>query len=184
MATEAFLRGCREKEAARAAMEKEPRSIHKALKYVKTSLANQCAIFGVRGSSYGQRQVTFSDQDYGVERDDAYEARLVSRSSSDTGGPAQSKSLSVGKEEFDQLKDMVGQLLKSHNNPPRSRSPTPPRRGTNQFSENIICFHCRNRGHLERNCPEKKAESFAESGSTERQKGQSPPRSPSRSGNM
>ncbi|CAC5392532.1 unnamed protein product [Mytilus coruscus] len=65
--TEAFLRGCQEKEAARIVIEKNPRTINEALKWIKSSLANQKAIYGARKSysgrpqSYFQRQVTFSD---------------------------------------------------------------------------------------------------------------------------
>ncbi|CAC5366980.1 unnamed protein product [Mytilus coruscus] len=65
--TEAFLRGCQEKEAARIVIEKNPRTINEALKWIKSSLANQKAIYGARKSysgrpqSYSQRQVTFSD---------------------------------------------------------------------------------------------------------------------------
>ncbi|CAC5411290.1 unnamed protein product [Mytilus coruscus] len=65
--TEAFLRGCQEKEAARIVIEKNPRTINEALKLIKSSLANQKAIYGARKSysgrpqSYSQRQVTFSD---------------------------------------------------------------------------------------------------------------------------
>lgn len=61
IATEAFLRGCKEKDAAIKAMEKNPTSLSKAVKYVKTSLANQKAIFGGTKQSYSKRQVTFSD---------------------------------------------------------------------------------------------------------------------------
>ena len=46
IATEAFLRGCKEKEAAIKAMEKNPVTLSKAIKFVNTSLANQKAIFG------------------------------------------------------------------------------------------------------------------------------------------
>lgn len=63
--TEAFLRGCQEKEAARIVIEKTPRSINEALKWVKSSLARQRAIYGTRRAyspkPYSQRQVTFSD---------------------------------------------------------------------------------------------------------------------------
>ncbi|CAG2251986.1 unnamed protein product [Mytilus edulis] len=65
--TEAFLRGCQEKEAARIVIEKNPRTINESLKWIKSSLANQKAIYGARKSysgrpqSYSQRQVTFSD---------------------------------------------------------------------------------------------------------------------------
>ncbi|CAG2243160.1 unnamed protein product [Mytilus edulis] len=62
--TEAFLRGCQEKEAARIVIEKNPRTINESLKWIKSSLANQKAIYGARKSYsqlYTQRQVTFSD---------------------------------------------------------------------------------------------------------------------------
>jgi hypothetical protein len=60
IATEAFLRGCRDKEAARSVLEKDPSSITQAVKMVKTYIANQRAIFGVRTShSYAHRQVSF-----------------------------------------------------------------------------------------------------------------------------
>jgi hypothetical protein len=61
IATEAFLRGCKEKEAAIKAMEKNPVTLSKAIKFVKTSLANQKAIFGSTKNILVQRQVTFSD---------------------------------------------------------------------------------------------------------------------------
>ena len=65
IATEAFLRGCRNKEAARSVLEKDPSSITQAVKMVKTYIANQRAIFGVRTShSYAHRQVSFSDRQY------------------------------------------------------------------------------------------------------------------------
>ena len=63
IAVEAFLRGCRDKDAAKSAMEKNPRSIYKALKYVKASQNNQQALFGNR-STYSTRQVTFADERY------------------------------------------------------------------------------------------------------------------------
>ena len=62
MAVETFLRGCKEKSAARHAMAMEPRTIHKAFKFVKTALANDRALFGGRSSAYYHRQVTFQDE--------------------------------------------------------------------------------------------------------------------------
>lgn len=61
IATEAFLRGCKEKEAAIKAMEKNPVILSKAIKFIKTSLSNQKPIFGSPKTSLAQRQVTFSD---------------------------------------------------------------------------------------------------------------------------
>ncbi|CAC5423882.1 unnamed protein product [Mytilus coruscus] len=75
--TEAFLRGCQQKETARIVIEKNPRAINEALKWIKSSLVNQKAIYGARKSysgrpqSYSHRQVTFSDMnvsDHSLQR--------------------------------------------------------------------------------------------------------------------
>lgn len=59
--TEAFLRGCKDKEAARHVIERNPESINKALKIMKTSIANQKAIYGSRSPNFAHRQVSFAD---------------------------------------------------------------------------------------------------------------------------
>ena len=63
IAIETFLRGCREKEAASKAMERNPSTLNHAVKLVKTSIANHRALFGSRNSNYAyfQRQVNFAD---------------------------------------------------------------------------------------------------------------------------
>lgn len=67
--TEAFLRGCQEKEAEWIVIEKNPRTINEALKWIKSALANQRAIYGARrqypskSALFSQRQVTFQDSD-------------------------------------------------------------------------------------------------------------------------
>ena len=79
IATEAFLRGCKEKEAAIKAMEKNPVTLSKAIKFVKTSLANQKAIFGSAKTSLAQRQVTFSDTEgtNSKEKENSHMQRLA-----------------------------------------------------------------------------------------------------------
>ena len=79
IATEAFLRGCKEKEAAIKAMEKNPVTLSKAIKFVKTSLANQKAIFGSEKTSLAQRQVTFSDTEgtNSKEKENSHMQRLT-----------------------------------------------------------------------------------------------------------
>ena len=62
MAVETFLRSCEEKSPARHGIDMEPRTIHKALNFVKTALANDRALFGGRSSAYYHRQVTFQDE--------------------------------------------------------------------------------------------------------------------------
>ena len=62
IATEAFLRGCKEKEAAIKAMEKNPVTLSKAIKFVKTSLANQKAILGQQKISWFKDKLPFQIQ--------------------------------------------------------------------------------------------------------------------------
>lgn len=59
MAVEVVLKGCREKTEARRAMDMEPRTIHKALQFVKT---NDIALFGGRANAYYHSLVTFQDK--------------------------------------------------------------------------------------------------------------------------
>ncbi|CAG2220004.1 unnamed protein product [Mytilus edulis] len=144
--TEAFLRGCQEKEAARIVIEKNPRTINEALKWIKSSLANQKAIYGARKSysgrpqSYSQRQVTFSDindSDHSPQRPTALQH-----------GQVIEKVDNSLQTDIKDLVSLVGKLLKDgrsnqsssperhreyYNSPSRrpqsnyARSPTPPR---------------------------------------------------------
>ncbi|OWF40228.1 hypothetical protein KP79_PYT02271 [Mizuhopecten yessoensis] len=47
--------------AAQRAMERNPKTVHKALKYIKASVANQRALFGSRAPHYPSRQVEFAE---------------------------------------------------------------------------------------------------------------------------
>ena len=65
--TEAFLRGCRDKESARHVIERNPNSINNALKLMKASIANQRAIYGSRSPNFAHRQVSFVDSSNKME---------------------------------------------------------------------------------------------------------------------
>ena len=120
--TEAFLRGCREKEAARYIIKRNPKSINEALKWIKASMANSRAIYGTRSpvqqnrsTSYAHRQVKFADQTIKPEspaREHEPKAPLVSHSE-------QSQSL---QSDIRDLVSMMGQLLKSGQRPGVSNS--------------------------------------------------------------
>ena len=60
-----FLRGCRDKEAAIKTMERNPSTLNKAVKLVKSFIANQRDLFGNRGNNYTyyQRQVSFAENE-------------------------------------------------------------------------------------------------------------------------
>lgn len=50
--TESFIRGCRDKEAARSVMETNPKNNHEALDMIKTSIANQQAVYAASKAYY------------------------------------------------------------------------------------------------------------------------------------
>lgn len=62
MSVETFIGGCKEKCAAIHAMDMESRTIHRALPFVKTALANDNALLSGRSSAYYHRQVIFQDK--------------------------------------------------------------------------------------------------------------------------
>lgn len=49
ISTESFIRGCRDKEAVRLVMEKNPKNIHEALDMIKTSITNQQGLLSQTG---------------------------------------------------------------------------------------------------------------------------------------
>lgn len=73
IAMETFLRGCRDKEAAMKAMDREPTTLQKAVKYVKTAIANHRALYGPRGSArtstFAQRQVSVPSREGSLASD-------------------------------------------------------------------------------------------------------------------
>ena len=134
MAIEAFLRGCRDKDAARVAMDKEPRDVYKALKYVKTAVQNNRALFGT-GTRPAVRQVSFADDDMPV-----------------TKLPPKTEGLEVGTLNVEQLavdlrvlSEIVHRLSRNRS-PARSPSSSPVR-------SKIRCFRCNGLGHIASRCP-------------------------------
>ena len=62
LATEAFLRGCRHKEAAALALNQCPSTIQDACKAVRTLIANKKAIFGSK-VSFQERHFTSQEEE-------------------------------------------------------------------------------------------------------------------------
>ena len=123
IATETFLRGCRDKEAARSVLEKDPTSINQAMKLVKTYIANQRAIFGIRSShSYAHRQVSFSDRESTPEsqtREKTKENTNLAGELRDLISVVQKLGVTVG-EKLGQTKEQGARFQQN-----RYRSPTP-----------------------------------------------------------
>ena len=141
LATESFLRGCRDRSAAYAAAERKPECVHDALQEVRDSAAN-LRVFGRSFAS--TRQVTFAS------RDDR------SQSSQD---------------EDDQIKKLVSLLTnrmrrpgRNPSQPARNSNKTGYRyrkclncdedgHSSDACSKPSVCFTCKKSGHWSRNCP-------------------------------
>ena len=163
LAVEHFLRGCLDKRAAATAMGRDPRTIHKAVQYVKDAMNNYKAIYGKSG--HAARKVSFvdyedSDKEQGPE---THHVRTVH-----TAEGKQKASDDMEKEfgkRMDNLETLIKQLMRSRTPPPRFRSPastptrstgTPPRSPLQP--KDAICFNCRTKGHFQKDCPSKVAE--------------------------
>jgi len=78
IAVETFLRACRDKEAANIVMDKNPKSVYKALQYVKEAVNNRKGLYGSK-PGFVTRQVTFAEDEIeGSTRD--YRVRKVDSS--------------------------------------------------------------------------------------------------------
>ena len=137
MATEAFLRGCREKHAAAATADKCPKTLSAALKYVRNTVGNQQAFLG---KSYATRAVSFNlDSDATSTRSDSSHVSKAEEASKD----------------IKKLLEYVQSLSKKFDQVslPKNASPSRPMR----------CFTCDSPGHLNKDCPKKRSSSPATS---------------------
>ncbi len=150
LAIEIFLHGCREKTTAYAASEKEPRTLQKALKYVKNSTQN---LKYMGKPSYASRQVSF---DLGTANSIETEATVRSTSQANghnkteiTKPASQIDARELAKEISEQLSLSLPKLISSQCGQ-QSRSQSPKK-------ENITCYACNRKGHYSNECPEKRS---------------------------
>ena len=92
LAVEAFLKGCKDKEAASRAMEKNPKSVPKAVSKVKEAVNNRRALYGSKSTYSSARQVTFELPRQLDESDtELFEVRAVKSVGASKGGNSSSK---------------------------------------------------------------------------------------------
>ena len=142
IAVDHFLRGCRDKQAALAAMDKDPQNIHKALKYVKSAIYNQRAVMG-KSVSFTARQMNFGDD---AEAD--VPVRQVTATSSHNSRqrpPSPAPDKWVTREDFYSLQDSVRELKQALGSLARARSRSPGR--------SPQCSNCGSPNHLVAECP-------------------------------
>ena len=156
-AIDAFLKGAKDKQAAEAAMDKNPRSLRKAVQYMKTAAANKAAIYG--------QQKSFASRSLGVTWDlpEQTEELAVRQINSQVPKHKQSDKTSSLEKRLEELT----QLLKSRHlerpsegvgstqpqTPPLRRAASPSR----SPGRDITCFNCQKTGHFARACPDKSA---------------------------
>ena len=176
-AAELFLKGAKEKGAALAASERQPRSIRKALREMKISISNQKAVLG-RTLSVSARQVAFDDevlvratypssQVVGCHTTTAREVRCQE--------PVGSGKVTLD-EKFEQLLQRVTRLeerdaerptppvhsqfrrySRSPNNYPSADRQSPGRGQSPSFSGR--CYNCGETGHMSRHCSRSRSRS-------------------------
>ena len=162
IAVESFLRGCKDRESAHSAMDKNHSSVYDALEFVKTAINNKKALYGTKyNPPVHVRHVTFQSDDHD-DSDVNIRSLTTSGTRQDRTGPSieqllqsemrkLTENMSKLSTEVFSLSKKVSQLesLKVAPGTPlarRSRSPTP---------TTFKCYGCGQSGHHQRECPEK-----------------------------
>ncbi|CAG2187715.1 unnamed protein product [Mytilus edulis] len=136
VATDAFLKGCMDKKAALTAMDKDPDSLDKALKYVKSAVTNQKVILGNKKPEVKGKGASDTDV---ISR---FESRLKK-----TEEDVQDTKTSI-KQILDILKR--GNSTNRFGQPQRLSSP-----GRSPIRDNK-CFNCGEEGHFIAQCEKPK----------------------------
>ncbi|VDI47032.1 Hypothetical predicted protein [Mytilus galloprovincialis] len=166
VATDAFLKGCMDKKAALTAMDKDPDSLDKALKYVKSAVTNQKVILGNKKPEV--KRVTFHETETDVydshgDHESTSVRALYRKGASDTDVISRFESrLKKTEEDVQDTKTSIKQILdilKRGNSTNRfgqqQRLSSP---GRSPIRDNK-CFNCGEEGHFIAQCEKPKSRS-------------------------
>jgi hypothetical protein len=146
VAVETFLHGCREKAAAFAASEKSPKTLTRALRYVKSATQN---LRYMGKSAYTSRQVSFDLGSKETITEDM-SVRSVSPVPSNSRPREGSRNVQLNTKELAQeLSTSLSESLLKIFAQYRSRSQSPNK-------ESVTCYSCNRKGHYSNECPSKK----------------------------
>jgi predicted nuclease with TOPRIM domain len=141
-AMEGFIQGLADKEAALAAMERNPGSLDEALCHVRDYIHNRQSLMGGRRSR-PPRSVNWAAEDTVIR--EAAVAKQPDKPSS-----ANEATLSEVASGLRDLKTVMSQLVMSMNKASSSTSSSPARGGSPNRSQ--ACFNCGEPGHFKREC--------------------------------
>ncbi|CAG2235895.1 unnamed protein product [Mytilus edulis] len=163
VATDAFLKGCMDKKAALTAMDKDPDSLDKALKYVKSAVTNQKVILGNKKPEV--KRVTFHETETDVydshgDHESTSVRALYRKGASDTDVISRFESrLKKTEEDVQDTKSSIKQILdilkrgNSTNRFGQSQRLSSP--GRSPIRDNK-CFNCGEEGHFIAQCEKPK----------------------------
>ena len=145
LSVEYFLRGCLDKRAAEAAMDKNPQKIHKSVQCVKDAINNRKAIYGrsSTGQSAMTRRVSFANP--GLYPDDE---SVSSNCNVRTVLTKESQSNSPDKGLSKRIEVMLKKFISGSPQGIQSRSLTP-----KTSLQRSVCFQCNKQGHFQKDCP-------------------------------
>jgi hypothetical protein len=137
VATDAFLKGCGNKEAAMAAMQHRPETVDRALEWVREATHNHRVLYGSTAARSPNRESSLvSVRSTTVASDTKEPLIALSR---------QFNSLSEKMDKFNSLFEKLDKLLLQHRE--RSKSPDP--------RQEPKCFACGKSGHMRKDCKSK-----------------------------
>ena len=158
VSTDAFLKGCKDKQAALVAMDKDPVNINRVVQLVKSAITNQKVVLGIKKADV--KRVTFQE----IQREDcdphddnqaSASLRMVYRKETESTMSKLEARLKKTEEDLNETKANVKQILDiitSNNTVNRARSPQGQVSSRRSPVRSGDCYSCGELGHFSAEC--------------------------------